>query len=89
MQPISGEKMEAIQSLRAATIQQSSGHFTKARKLLEHAFTLDPDNIDVLIALGEAIESSYNYKEPVLEVPLAPTQSVIPIYGQMGNNDAD
>ncbi|CAH8854001.1 unnamed protein product [Trichobilharzia szidati] len=87
--PSESEKMEAIQSLRAATLQQSSGQFAKARKLLEHAFTLDPDNIDVLIALGEAIESSYNYKEPVSKVPLAPTQSVIPIYGQIENNDAD
>ncbi|VDP38514.1 unnamed protein product [Schistosoma mattheei] len=49
--PSESEKAEALQSLRAASLQQATGHFAKAKKLLEHAFKLDPDNIDVLIAL--------------------------------------
>lgn len=86
---ISGEKAEALQSLRAASLQQATGHFAKAKKLLEHAFKLDPDNIDVLIALGEAIESSYYYEKSTPHVALPLTKSLIPVYGQVPNNDAD
>ncbi|CAH8581416.1 unnamed protein product [Schistosoma margrebowiei] len=87
--PSESEKSEALQSLRAASLQQATGHFAKAKKLLEHAFKLDPDNIDVLIALGEAIESSYYYGKSTPHVALPLTKSLIPVYGQVPNNDAD
>ncbi|CAH8598247.1 unnamed protein product [Schistosoma rodhaini] len=87
--PSESEKAEALQSLRAASLQQATGHFAKAKKLLEHAFKLDPDNIDVLIALGEAIESSYYYGKSVSRVALPLTKSLIPVYGQVSNNEAD
>ncbi|XP_018647422.1 hypothetical protein Smp_199480 [Schistosoma mansoni] len=53
--PTESERAEALQSLRAASLQQATGHFAKAKKLLEHAFKLDPDNIDVLIALADGL----------------------------------
>ncbi|KAH8872148.1 Protein adenylyltransferase FICD [Schistosoma japonicum] len=86
--PSESEKAEALQSLHAASLQQATGHFVKARKLLEHAFILDPDNIDVLIALGEVIERSY-YRRSVQQVALPSTKSLIPIYGQVATDDAD
>ncbi|KAF5402000.1 Adenosine monophosphate-protein transferase FICD [Paragonimus heterotremus] len=56
---LSSEKIEALHALQAADVLQSAGHHTKAKKLLEHAFHLDSDNINVLVALGEAIEASW------------------------------
>ncbi|KAA3675960.1 uncharacterized protein DEA37_0014802 [Paragonimus westermani] len=56
---LSSEKVEAVHALQAAEVLQSAGHHTKAKKLLEHAFHLDSDNINVLVALGEAIEASW------------------------------
>ncbi|CAH8549405.1 unnamed protein product [Dicrocoelium dendriticum] len=54
-----GQQLEALQALKAAEFHQNSGQLSKARKLLEHAFRLDPDNVDILVALGEAIEGSW------------------------------
>ncbi|CAH8586286.1 unnamed protein product [Heterobilharzia americana] len=87
--PSKSERVEAIHSLQAASVHQTSGQFLKAKKLLEHAFRLDPDNIDVLIALGEAIEGSYYHEKHVTRVALPPTKSIIPIYGHAGHDDAE
>ncbi|GAA36087.2 adenosine monophosphate-protein transferase FICD [Clonorchis sinensis] len=54
-----GEKSEARQALLAARVHQNSRQYLKARKLLQHAFRLDPNNLDILIALGEAIEGQW------------------------------
>ncbi|KAF7231954.1 hypothetical protein EG68_07295 [Paragonimus skrjabini miyazakii] len=56
---LSSEKVEALHALQAAEVLQAAGHHKKAKKLLEHAFHLDSDNINVLVALGEAIEASW------------------------------
>ncbi|VDP94960.1 unnamed protein product [Echinostoma caproni] len=62
----SAEEAEAIQAFNAAMVHQRNRRYIKSQKLLEHAFRLDPDNTDVLVALGEALEGSWRLKREVL-----------------------
>ncbi|CAH8522102.1 unnamed protein product [Schistosoma turkestanicum] len=78
-----------ILSIDSHSFRLLTGHFTKSRKLLEHAFRLDPDNVDVLIALGESIESSYYYEKSTSRAAIPLTKSLTPVYGQVKDNDAD
>ncbi|KAA0190686.1 Adenosine monophosphate-protein transferase FICD [Fasciolopsis buskii] len=54
-----GEAAEAVQAFRAAQFHKNNRNYLKSRRLLEHAFRLDPDNTDILVALGEALEGSW------------------------------